>query len=403
MNVFALGGSGKVGLPAVRLLAESDLIDEIAVAGRNLAHAQQVAGELGSKAHAIGADGTDEDQMASLLHGYDIVVNSAMNNTVEPTIRACIRAGVDYCDVNVHVPALTLSAEAERAGIASIIASGICPCISNLMGVHAARHLDEVAQLQLGFADIFSFATGRELTPELWLGNTSEALAALHECRMFVALILRSVENGGMRNVRVLDHGQWREGDVVKDGLEAPLPEGGTTISYPYATVDPLFPSLPHDRADAAPVDMYFSPLPPELHALLRKLSLRVAAGEIDAETATSAFYEAVDGDPKGWLSLQDELVLPAEIWVRAVGRKDNRPARSTCWFTAATWNVDGYEVCGVSLAVTALKMLRGDVREPGVTTAEKAFEPMPFLDEVAAQVLPPEEKLIETSLELLD
>ena len=42
MKVFALGGYGKVGLPAIKLLARSDLITEIAVAGRSLERAERL-------------------------------------------------------------------------------------------------------------------------------------------------------------------------------------------------------------------------------------------------------------------------------------------------------------------------------------------------------------------------
>jgi len=36
MKVFALGGYGTVGLPAVKLLAQSDLVTKIAIVGRSL-------------------------------------------------------------------------------------------------------------------------------------------------------------------------------------------------------------------------------------------------------------------------------------------------------------------------------------------------------------------------------
>ena len=50
MKVFALGGYGKVGLPAVKLLAQSDLITKIAVAGRSQERAAEAAAEIGEKA-----------------------------------------------------------------------------------------------------------------------------------------------------------------------------------------------------------------------------------------------------------------------------------------------------------------------------------------------------------------
>ena len=90
MKVFALGGYGKVGLPAIKLLAQSDLVTEIAVAGRSLERAEKAATEIGEKAIAVHADGTDEQKLTSLLAGYDIIMNAADNETVLPTIRAAI-------------------------------------------------------------------------------------------------------------------------------------------------------------------------------------------------------------------------------------------------------------------------------------------------------------------------
>ena len=101
MKVFALGGSGKVGLPAIKLLAQSDQVTEIAVVGRNLERAEKTAAEIGEKAVAIQADATNERKLTSLLPGYDIIMNAATNATVLPTIRAAISTGTHYCDANV--------------------------------------------------------------------------------------------------------------------------------------------------------------------------------------------------------------------------------------------------------------------------------------------------------------
>jgi len=65
MRVFALGGYGKVGLPAIKLLAGSDLVAEIAIAGRSLSRAEKAATQIGEKAIAVPLDGTDE--VASLI------------------------------------------------------------------------------------------------------------------------------------------------------------------------------------------------------------------------------------------------------------------------------------------------------------------------------------------------
>lgn len=406
MKVFALGGYGKVGFPAIKLLAQSDLVTEIAIVGRSLERAEKAATEIGKKAIAVHADGTDEQKLTSLLAGYDIIMNTATNETVLPTIRAAIRTGTHYCDVVVVVEqALQLASEAEAVGIISIVANGIAPGISNLMGVHVARQLQEVEQLQLGFADIFNWQSGRELTPRQWLEEPRQSLTALHEFRPFIAMMLQRVEKNGIRTVCIYHDGRWGETDPVRSGLDVPLTQGGTITSYPYFSGDPLWGSLPRDLSTVSPVEIFFSPLPPRLHDLLREHALRVLEGNIDSETATNSFYDTVESDPHRWLTLPDDFVAPPELWVRAVGRKEGRAARCSCWFTAPMWNVGGYFLTGVALAVAVRKILRGEIRERGVMTAETAFEPLPFLDEVAA-LMPdslPDGKLIDESFEWLE
>lgn len=131
---------------------------------------------------------------------------------------------------------------------------------------------------------------------------------------------------------------------------------------------------------------------------------MHILAGDIDAETAASAFYETAESDPHRWLTLPDDYVPIPKMWVRAVGRKGGRAARSTCWFTAPMWDVGGYFLTSVALVATTLKILRGEMRKRGVMTAERAFEPLSFFDEVVA-LLPdqlPDGRRIDESFEWL-
>jgi hypothetical protein len=67
-------------------------------------------------------------------------------------------------------------------------------------------------------------------------------------------------------------------------------------------------------------------------------------------------------------------------------------------------WNVGGYFLTSVALAVAVRKILRGEIRERGVMTAETAFEPLSFFDEVVAVLPdpPPDGRLIDESFEWL-
>jgi hypothetical protein len=300
--------------------------------------------------------------------------------------------------------ALQLSGGAETVGITVIVATGVAPCISNLMGVHVARQLEEVAQLQLGFADMYNFQTGQELTPQQWLADPMESLAALHGCRSFISWILQILQKNGVRTVLDYQIDCWMEMDPMRIGLAVPLALGGTITSYPYASIDPIFGGLPGDLSSVSPAEVYFSPLPPQLHGLLREHALRVLEGNIDSDVATKSFYDTVENDPNRWLTLPDDFVPVPKMWVHAVGRKEGRAARCSCWFTAPMWKVGGWFLTSVALVVAAGKILRGEIRERGVMTAETAFEPQSFFEEVIALLPdpPPNGRLIGESFDWL-
>jgi hypothetical protein len=405
MKVFALGGYGKVGFQAIKLLAQSDLVTEIAIAGRSPKRAEEAAIEIGEKAIAVHADGTDEHKLALLVAGYDIIMNAAADETVLLAIRTAMRTGTDFCDANVvNEQALELASEAKALGITAIVATGFAPCISNLMGVHVARQLEEVEQLQLGSADIYDFQSGRELTPRQWLKDPEESVAALHKFRPCIALLLQMLQDNGLRTVSVYYEGRWVEMDPIRSGIEVPLPQGGTVTSYPYVSADPLWGSLSPGLSRVPPVEVWLSPLPPQLHDLLREHALRVLGGHIDSDTAVSSFYDTVERDPHRWLALPDDYVTPSKLWATAVGRKEGRAARHSCWLAPAMWNSGGYFLTSVALAVAVTKILGGGIQERGVMTAETAFEPLSFFDEVAALLpeSPPDGRLIGESFEWL-
>lgn len=406
MKVFALGGYGKVGLPAIQLLAQSDTVTEIAIAGRNLEQAEWAATEVGEKAIPVQADGADEQKLTALLAGYDIIINAAYDNLVLPSIRAAIRNKAHYCDANIVVEeASVLTTDAASAGITSIVATGVSPNISNLMGVYVVRQLEEVDQLQLGRADIYNFQNGDELTPLQWLEEPQKSLAALREFRQFILWVLGIIQKNGLRTVRSFNDGRWVETDTFGIGVDVPLTEGGTITSHPYFVGDPLFPSIPQDLSIASPVEFLFSPFPRQLHDLLREYSSRVAEGSMDSETATNSFFDKVESDPPRWLALTDDFAPIPKMWLRAVGRKEGRSARCSCWLTAHMWNVGGYFLTSVALAAAVRMILRGEIQERGVIAAEIAFEPLAFFDEVVSLIPdpPPGGKMISESFEWLE
>jgi hypothetical protein len=408
MKVFMLGGYGAVGLPAAKLLVESDLVNEIALAGRSLERAEQAAAEIGDKASAVQVDATDEQQLASLVAGYDVIVNAASNQIALPALHAAVRAGAHYCDVGWGQDFITqmngLAVEARDAGITAIVCTGISPCITNLMGVHAANQLDVTEQLQSGRAWVFQRA--RSLTPQEWLENPAEQLDVLHEFKDFLEWMLQVAKETESQTVRAYQDGQWVDVDPLTSGLKAPLQQGGTVTAYPYGSYYPLFDSLPQDLARERPVEVWFTPFPSQLHDFFREQALRVTAGEIDPATAMNSFYETIENDPDRWLTVANDFAAFSPDWVTAVGSKDGRAARYNCWLVPELWNEQSaWFLTSVPLVIAVLKILSGETRERGVITAEKAFEPLSFFDEVVALLPepPPDGKLIGESFEWLE
>lgn len=406
MKVFVLGGYGKTGLPVVDLLAQQELVTKIAIAGRHGERAEQAAHALGEKAVAVQVDGTDEAQLTAHLAGYDLVVNVAYQKTILPAIRAAARTGTDYCDVVAwgEMVDQVLQQTAEVRGITAIIAVGISPCISNLMAVHMARQLDEVAQLQIGRADVFDFGTGHELTPQDWHKPLQARAAALHAFKGFFTYMLQTQQKDGLRTILECQDGRWVRVDPIHSGVVIPRLDSGTVVVRPYASTGDPFGTLPTGIAQAPPVQLAFSPLPPQLHAVLREQVLHMLAGEMEVETAVNAFYSMVEDNRQHWLSLPDDYIPIPKLWVRALGTKNGRAARSTSWFTPPMWNVGGYYLTSVALAAAALNILHGEVQPQGVIPAEKAFDPLTFMDDVAA-LLPkqlPDGKMVDESFEWL-
>jgi saccharopine dehydrogenase-like NADP-dependent oxidoreductase len=407
MKVFALGGYGKTGTEAIKLLAKSNLITEIAVVGRNLKRAEEAAFQIDKKATIIQADGTDKDELITASQGYDIIMNAASNQTVEPSIQAAIRNRVHYCDVSwgdTLSQALQLATEAKAAEITAVIANGISPCISNLMAVHAARQLDEVNQFQIGRAELFNFEKGKELTPHQWEVSPKRSLEELDDYKPFITWRFQKIEKDGVRSILDYQDNQWVEIDPVRKGMDVPLPEGGTVTSFPYQSGDDFFGTLPTDMSKELPVEILFSPLPPQLDIVLREQVMQILKGSIEPQEAVKTFFDMIASNPQKWLTLPEKYQQPTKMWVRGVGQKDGRAAKSDCWFTAHMWRTGDHFLTSAALVAAVLKILRNELREHGVFTAEEIFEPQSFFEEVVAILPdpPPGGRLVRESFEWL-
>ena len=167
-RVLVVGGSGRVGASTVRwidkLAKAEQLPVQLAVGGRRQASFAAAAKRLGAK----GVDDIkfvqlDLDDAASLeraVAGRSLVVHTAgpFQQRTDPTLlKACIDAGVPYCDVCDELE-LSRAAKKLTSDVPAVISCGIWPGASALLAARAAERLGKpLDDLEFSF---FTSGTG---------------------------------------------------------------------------------------------------------------------------------------------------------------------------------------------------------------------------------------------------
>ena len=167
-RVLVVGGSGRVGASTVRwiekLAKAEQLPVELAVGGRRRASFDAAAKRLSAK----GVDDIkfvqlDLDDAASLeraVAGRSLVVHTAgpFQQRTDPTLlKACIDAGVPYCDVCDELE-LSRAAKKLTSDVPAVISCGIWPGASALLAARAAERLGKpLDDLEFSF---FTSGTG---------------------------------------------------------------------------------------------------------------------------------------------------------------------------------------------------------------------------------------------------
>ena len=167
-RVLVVGGSGRVGASTVRWINKlgkaEQLPVELAIGGRRRASFDAAAKRLGAK----GVDDIkfvqlDLDDAASLeraVAGRSLVVHTAgpFQQRTDPTLlKACIDAGVPYCDVCDELE-LSRAAKKLTSDVPAVISCGIWPGASALLAARAAERLGKpLDDLEFSF---FTSGTG---------------------------------------------------------------------------------------------------------------------------------------------------------------------------------------------------------------------------------------------------
>ncbi len=378
LKVVALGATGWFGRAAAALLAAADEVTEIVIAGRNLALAEELAHELGAKARAARVDVFDAPALDRLVTGADLLVNTSgpYFETLLPVLAAAIRSGVDYCDFSEDWQAieraLSQNDKARAAGITAVVGVGDAPGLTNLMALHAARRFDHADEIQVGWlSDI-----------EGMLGSASQNLERARATGR-VSGCLQAIIHALSGPIRNLQDDDWVTHRPYAQEMNIRLPGAAEVVFHPFGSGEPgtLARALPGLRSATS----WMCLLPGQVNQLMRGQAARIAAGELGDRQAATEVFEQLANNPERWLDRPADMPYGAAFAI-CTGRENGRAMRYGC---LPAWqyreDVLGRDLgTAAPLAAAALRILRGEIRLPGVTSPEACIDPLPFFAEIA-------------------
>jgi saccharopine dehydrogenase-like NADP-dependent oxidoreductase len=397
-----------MGQFAVQTALGFDFVDEIVIADRDGQRAREFAQKCGSKASAVAVDVLDETALADLLKATDVVMTTVgpYYRFGLPVLRAAIRAGCHYLDINDDweptLEMLELDEEAKKAGITAVIGMGASPGLSNLMAVKAMNELDKVDELITGWG---TGGHDEELSETPGEGGTLRA-ATEHWIHQLTG------------KIRVRRDGAFRDTTAFEE-IQVDYPGIGLvtthTVGHPEPITLPLF--RPEIRNSWNVMNM-----PPYVIEPLRWVAGRVDAGRMSIDEATDQVNNVLMGGA-GWLKLllstlgrkmfvqyllASRKTIPyiATLFAYAAGTNDGKPRKVGTRLTAAPFGGMKNEtmggVTGVPLATALAMFAKGKIDRRGVSAPEGAVDPDAFFDELAPLCTPGKKnakELVETNI----
>ena len=388
MRAVVIGGCGAMGSETSRDLATTSDFDEITIADLNLERAQALASELNTltgrdRMRAVQVDGSDEEALAAVMRGHDVVANTMTYHYGLHATRAAIRAGVGYVDLGgLHnTPRqLELDAQAHEAGVSIVLGCGATPGVTNVLAQRGASELDSVDAVHI------AFASHRSIAPSPGLLDTVIDEFSPEASRFY-----------------------WEEGRLV----EVQPFDGARSISFmpPVGQQEVYF--VPHSETHTLSrfigkglrrVDVRGAWRPEIMQALRLFLSYRLITSDpvqINGATIRSKDFlrahlleQAASGhavDEGDWAFL-----LHVEVEGTHQGRVARRVYRTT-HPDMATWGRQATaRMTGIPASIGAQLLAHGAVRRTGVMAPEAAFEPARFIQELGARGIYVEERIEE-------
>lgn len=365
MKIVVTGGSGRVGGRVVSELLAQGVID-VVVADRVPPRDQGLK--------FVEIDLAQPDTLTAAFLGVDAVVNTAgpFDRWGTTVLDAAISSGIDYIDVcDDPQPTLELlerDAAAKARGVRAIIGLGVSPGLTNYLAMIAAEQLDTIDTLATFWGNS---AEGMTLDQARMQG---EALAASFETgrAAYTHLVIQtSSEVPVWRNHAAAQERAWRRAYRVTTSKN----ETGLyrVIGHPEPVTLPRTLAV-RDCLNVGTVNVGAD------RVMLPVLD-RVAAGEIDAETALAEIAKNIRSAPELLATERLGDPLPRNIGAAAVGARAGERDGVVVF--------PGGPLDGSMSLETARPAVIGALNlqhvEPGVHAPETAFEANFFLASYAS------------------
>ncbi|MCF7796404.1 MAG: saccharopine dehydrogenase NADP-binding domain-containing protein [Lentisphaeria bacterium] len=342
-SVFILGGYGNTGRLMARLFLTNTPV-RVIIAGRNIHSVVQFQRQLqqdysGDRVGVMSVDAADESGVAQALAGVDLLVVASSTTDQAATIaRAALQAGCDYLDINLGSDKLrqlrAMENEIQATGRCFVTEGGFHPGLPAAMIRTAAEKMDRLEAAIVGsvigidWAKLtFSPATLTEFVQELMDYQSLEWVNG-HWQKMRWNQAVRKVDFGGDFGIRSV-YPMW-------------LPE-----------LEPLPQSIPSLREAGFYVGG-FNPVVDYFLLPLLWMALKIAPQRLS--------------NPAGRLFLwglqrYSKPPFGTVLLLQAVGKKADEPAR----FHLRLEHEDGYFLTAAGAVATALQILNGTRRKPGL------------------------------------
>jgi saccharopine dehydrogenase-like NADP-dependent oxidoreductase len=383
MKILALGGAGDMGRMAVAILLESQQISSITIADKNYDRAKHFVELVGSnRLSAFEIDVTEHENLVELISSHDLVLNTTGPFYKYDTmiLNAVIEAKKPYIDIcddwKPTLSLLDMNKRTKKAEITSIIGMGASPGLTNLMAVIACSELDEIDELITAWGMGLMKEGDKPkyyILPRKFYKKYKNKPPIANAATMH--LFYETLEDiPTFKDGKIVDISPLTEAE--------PLQFPGFKDTYVCHIGHPEPVTLPRViKANSVSNLMFIGKAATNI---IRKYTQKISNKEISISEASIEFFKEssrLERDPE---IVKEYMNIPPGLCVIATGIKDGKRKKVALAIQNAPFGAMA-GVTGVPLAIAALMLINGEIKEKGVVTPEEAIsDPIDFFDRLA-------------------